>query len=277
LRIFPGLSVATLVSAFFLGPLVTDLSLEAYLERPEPYEYVLANTLLDQSVHELPGVSFVNNPVGLEVNGSLWTLRLEFLMYLMVLALGRLRLLTPTVALLLLVFGVACLHFEMLYPLEKWGWFFQLLSGWGWFVGFFAAGMALYKLRHTRVFDGRIAFLALAGLVLAVPLHQFIPLFPVFGCYLALWLALNPRLPVIPAARFGDLSYGLYIYGWPVEQAVTWLFGGHAAWWQVFLTALPAAATLAFLSWHLVERPMLRLKPSSRRAPARYRTAAQEG
>ena len=270
LRIFPGLLVATLLSAFVLGPLVTDLPLGAYLSRVEPYQYVVGNTLLDQTVHELPGVRFVDNPVGLEINGSLWTLRLEFVMYLMVLALGMLRLLTVRTALLLLAFGVACLRFDMLDEFEKWGWFFQVLSGWGWLVGFFAAGMILYKLRHTRIFDGRIAFLALAGLALSIPLRQFILLFPVFGCYLALWLALNPRLPVIPAARFGDLSYGLYIYGWPVEEAVMWLSGGRAAWWQVFLVALPAASALAFLSWHLVERPMLRLKPGSRRASARY-------
>ena len=275
LRIFPGLFVATLASAFLLGPLVTVLPLDVYLSRPEPYEYVLGNTLLDQTVHGLPGVSFVRSPVGLEINGSLWTLRLEFAMYLMVLTLGLLRLLTGRVALLLIAFGIACLHFEMLYPLEKWGWFFQLLSGWGWLVGFFAAGMALHKLRYTGIFDGRIALLALAGIIASVPLHAFILLFPVFGCYLALWFVLNPRLPVIPAARFGDLSYGLYIYGWPAEQAVMWLSGGRAAWWQVFLIALPAAAALAFLSWHLVERPMLRLRPGARRAATAYVAAPQ--
>jgi len=274
LRIFPGLFVATLLSAFVLGPLVTTLPLGAYLSRVEPYQYVIGNTLLDQTVHELPGVAFVNNPVGLEINGSLWTLRLEFAMYLMVLVLGLLRWLSLRTAMALLAFGIACLHFEMLYPLEKWGWFFELLSGWGWLVGFFAAGMVLYKLRHTRIFDGRVALVALAGLVLSVPLRQFIVLFPLFGCYLALWLALTPRLPVISAARFGDLSYGIYIYGWPAEAAVIWLFGGRAAWWQVFLLALPAAATLAFLSWHLVERRALRLKPGSKRAPAAPRREA---
>jgi peptidoglycan/LPS O-acetylase OafA/YrhL len=217
---------------------------------------------------------FVNNPVGLEINGSLWTLRLEFLMYLMVLVLGVMRLLTVPVALLLVAFGMACLHFNMLDELEKWGWFFELLSGWGWLVGFFAAGMVLYKLRHTCILDGRIALLALAGLVLSVPLHKFLVLFPLFGCYLALWLALTPRLPVIPAARFGDLSYGIYIYGWPAEQAAIWLLGGRAAWWQVFLIAMPAAAALAFMSWHLVERPALRLKPATRRPSASPRRDA---
>src|SRR5262249_8204031 len=140
LRIFPGLFVATTLSAFVLAPLVTTLSPGAYLSSPAPWEYVLGNTLLDQTVHELPGVMFVNNPVGLEINGSLWTLRLEFTMYLMVLTLGLLRLLSLPVVLLLLGFGMVCLHFNMLDELEKWGWFFQLLSGWGWLVGFFAAG-----------------------------------------------------------------------------------------------------------------------------------------
>ena len=274
LRIFPGLFVATLLSAFVLAPLVTSLPLGLYLSRAEPYEYVLGNTLLDQTVHELPGVRFIDNQVGLEINGALWTLRYEFLMYLMVLVLGVLRLLTVRVALLLIAFGVANLHFNMLDEFEKWGWFFAILSNWGWLVGFFAAGMVLYKLRHTRIFDGRIALLALAGLVISVPLRQFLPLFPLFGCYLALWLAVTPRLPVIPAARVGDFSYGIYIYGWPAEQGVVWLLGDRAMWWQVFLLALPAATALAFLSWHLVERPALRLKPRARVSPVALRRGA---
>ncbi len=274
LRIFPGLFVATVLSAFALAPVVTTLPLGFYLSQPEPYEYVVGNTLLDQTVHELPGVRFADNQVGLEVNGSLWTLRYEFLMYLMVLVLGVLRLLTLRMALLLVSFGMAELYFGMLDELEKWGWFCQLLSNGAWLVSFFAAGMVLYKLRHTRIFDGRIALLALAGLILSVPLRQFLVLFPLFGCYLALWLALTPRLPVIPAARFGDLSYGIYIYGWPAEQVAIWLMGGQAAWWQVFMIAMPAAAALAWLSWHLVESPALRLKPVTRRPPRALRREA---
>ena len=120
---------------------------------------------------------------------------------------------------MLLAFGMACLHFNMLDELEKWGWLFQLLSAWGWLVGFFAAGMLLYKLRHTRIFDGRIALLGARRPRRSASRCGNSSCCS--RCSAAIWRCGSPsipRLPVIPAARFGDLSYGLYIYGWPVEQ-----------------------------------------------------------
>ena len=255
LRIFPGLFAALLVSAFVIGPLVTMLPLAAYLGDPRLYGYVVGNTLLNLTIHQLPGTLFVDNPVGLEVNGSLWTLRYEFMMYLMVMLLGSLRLLRPGVLIGLLALGLACLRWQAL----------GFLGTWGWLLGFFAIGMVLYRLRDTRIFDGRIALMALAGLVLSVPLRQFIELFPLFGGYLAIYLALDRRLPVLPATRFGDLSYGLYIYGWPVEALVMHASGGKASWWQLFLVSLPLAALAAFLSWRFVEEPTLNLKPGRRR------------
>ncbi|HEV8016565.1 MAG TPA: acyltransferase [Stellaceae bacterium] len=257
LRIFPAYYVCLIATALVLGPIVTTLPLGDYFGSPEPWNYLYYNSFFDIRAHTLPGVLFVNNAVGLEVNGSLWSLGCEFDMYLMVLVLGMLRLLNLPVCLALLALGMACIAFP-----DALG----FLGGWGWTLSFFAAGMVLYKLRDTRifaisVFDGRIALLALAGLALSIPLRQFILLFPVFGCYLALYLALHAKLPLIRATRFGDLSYGLYIFGWPSEQIVIWLLRGQAAWWQVFLLASLLAGALAFLSWHLVEKRALHLKP----------------
>ncbi len=266
LRIFPGYIVVLVLTAFVLGPLVTTLPLADYLQRPEPYWYVLDNAVFSLKIHELPGVLFVDNPVGLEVNGALWSLGYEFEMYLMVLALGLLRLIKVPVCFLLLAFGMACIHFDVKGYLGSWrigDWDFGFFGDWGWMLGFFASGMLLYKMRHLRVFHPNIALFAAVGLVFGALYNQFILVFPVFGCYLALYVALNPNLPVIPAARFGDLSYGLYIYGWPSQQAVIWLLHGHAQWWQVFVLATLLAGALAFLSWHLIEKRALRLKPGA--------------
>jgi peptidoglycan/LPS O-acetylase OafA/YrhL len=283
LRIFPAYFVVLVLTAFVLGPVVTTLPLADYLHRPEPYWYVIDNAFFSLKLHELPGVMFVDNPVGLEVNGALWSLGFEFGMYLMVLVLGALRLIKLPVCLLLLALGMAFIHFDVMGLLASWGsvfsfipgwnlmpgflrdfsWATGFVGGWGWMLGFFAAGMVVYKLRGWRIFNLQFAFVAAVGLVIASYYGQFILYFPLFGCYLALYVALNPKLPVIPAARFGDLSYGLYIYGWPSQQTVIWLMHGHANWWQVFLLATPLAGLLAFLSWHLIEKRALRLKPGS--------------
>ena len=57
---------------------------------------------------------------------------------------------------------------------------------------------------------------------LSIPAKLFLLGFPLFGSYLTIYLALNRKLPPVQAARFGDLSYGLYIYGWPAENLRRW-------------------------------------------------------
>jgi peptidoglycan/LPS O-acetylase OafA/YrhL len=154
-----------------------------------------------------------------------------------------------------------------------------------WLLGFFAAGMCGYKLRGRsgpwglpwQLTDGRWALLALVGLGLSVPAHLFIVAFPVCGGYLTLWAAFSRRLPLLRAARFGDLSYGLYIYGWPVEQCVVWGSGGAAPWWVVFLIAAPVTAAIAFLSWHLIERPCRWRSRRVNAEPVAATTAAADG
>ena len=132
------------------------------------------------------------------------------------------------------------------------------LGEWAWFLGFFGAGMVLHFLRDRIVFDWRGALLAVLVLVIFVQLGQLIMLFPLAGAYLAIWFARRYD-PWLDYSRWcGDLSYGLYIYGWPAEQLVMYLSGGHAAWWQVFLGSVAIALPLAWLSWHGVEQWALR-------------------
>ena len=62
--------------------------------------------------------------------------------------------------------------------------------------------------------------------------------------------------------RRNDLSYGVYIYGWPVQQILISLLQLRSPWLLMPL-ALTLAAACAFVSWHVVEKPFLRLKPKA--------------
>jgi peptidoglycan/LPS O-acetylase OafA/YrhL len=70
---------------------------------------------------------------------------------------------------------------------------------------------------------------------------------------------------------FSDVSYGLYIYAFPVQQTTTWLLGPMTPTQNVAI-ALPVTLALAALSWRLVEKPGL----DRRRALARMLAWAAE-
>ena len=102
------------------------------------------------------------------------------------------------------------------------------------------------------VYTGLQIFVTMS--VLKVGAGSILPYFALI-CYATPWLALVPKLPAI---RHTDLSYGLYLYGWPVAQLVQ-LHSPGGALHNAFWATLPAFA-LAAGSWFLVERPALRLK-----------------
>ncbi len=265
LRIVPGLVINMLVCALLLGPLVSRLPLAAYLASPELPAFLRKVLILDPGPLQLPGVLFADNPVGLLVNGSLWTLRYEVMMYAMVLLLGLCGLLRLSVAVALMALGIAAVGFER--ALTPYG----DIGEWAWFLGFFASGMVLYFLRERIPFRGCYALLAVLGLALFVGFGRFIMLFPLGGAYLAIWFARRHDRWLDYSRYVGDLSFGLYIYAWPAEQLAMWLSGGHARWWQVFLGGLSIALPAAWLSWHGVEKWALRRR---RQRPAPQPAAA---
>jgi peptidoglycan/LPS O-acetylase OafA/YrhL len=82
----------------------------------------------------------------------------------------------------------------------------------------------------------------------------YLAAFPI--AYLTIWIGLM-RPPKIP---FGDLSYGVYLFHFPVEQIVAHLFPGVRCWWLMTLMALPPTLLCAWLSWSLIEQPILNRK-----------------
>ena len=254
LRVIPGLAVALVLSAYGLGAAVTTLPLGGYLADPATARYVLDGLSLAWMRYSLPGV-FESNPAGLVVNGSLWTLEYEVLMYLAVLALGTAHLLRRR-AVLLLWLGAMIL---------SWRGKGALYTAFG---TPFLSGAMLYLWRDRIPLDGRLALASVAALGATMATGGFRLAFATAGAYLVVFLAISPAVRLPDLARQGDLSYGVYVYAWPVQQTAAFLLGPAATWYRVTAVALPVALALAWLSWHLVERPALRLKRRTARAAA---------
>ena len=275
-RIYPGLAINGLVIAFLLGPIVTSLPIAAYLGDPKLRGFLGEYATLWPGPLTLPGVLFSDTTVGNLVNGAFWTLVFEVMMYATVLILGLVRGLRLSTAAALLAIGIAAIWWDERWSLAWLGY----LRGWLWMLSHFAAGMVMYFLRGRMPFRWYYAVAAVALFTLTSQVgRQFITFFALPGGYLTIYAATRywPRLDY--ARHVGDLSYGIYIYGWPCEEFVMWLSGGRAAWWQVFLGALVLVLPLAWLSWHGVEKWALRWVRGRRRGavagPAAAPAAAQ--
>lgn len=96
-------------------------------------------------------------------------------------------------------------------------------------------------------------------------------MFPLAGAYLLLFLACWPALPLQGFGRYGDFSYGLYVFAYPLQQWIVQAAGTSISMPAFFAAAFSATLVLAVLSWRFIEAPSLARKPH--RATARMAEA----
>ena len=265
-RIWPGLIAAILFVMLLIGPAVTTLSPSDYFTSRHTMKYLLFNMFLLRGASDLPGV-FSTNPWPDAVNGSLWTLPAEVRCYLALLAVwfavrqlnwtgARLRQVATAVWVVLFAWFAWTLRSSTVEesPLHLW-----LM---------FSSGTLLYLYREHIVMSplhlaGALALLVLsAGHAMAFGLVYALAL-----PYVMLCAAYLPRGAILQYNRLGDYSYGVYIYAYPVQQTLMHLQPGLGP-IGLFAASMAVTLALAVLSWHLIEKPAMRLaRPRRERAP----------
>lgn len=266
MRIFPGLVVAVMFSVFIVGWIATTLPTAAYWSAPATWINLFNNAAGLATVQTLPGV-FESNPFARTVNGSLWTIRYELAMYV-VLALtawgarGR-RWAYPAAALGFAIFWFAARQALWDEALQMSGGWLADLFLWRDFCGFgvpffLGSSFAAYGLR-PRGWMAWVAFLAAAVAALAdaeLARQTAVWLLVACGTFYTAHAGLGGR----PSTGRGnvDLSYGVYIYAFPVQQALVQV-GLRQGWpWLAYLAvSLVLVLVLAWLSWCWVERPAI--------------------
>ena len=217
-------------------------------------------TFLNFMEPNLPGV-FVDNRFA-EINGALWTLKIEVMFYLvlpllawLLRAAGRHR------WIIFLVVYVAAeawrVALEQAGSVQNDGMLIELARQLPGQMSFFIVGIALAAWRAELNWRSALAPAALVVLVVSI----LVPALDVFRALgigvVVIWIAIGlPRM--FDAARFGDFSYGLYIVHFPIIQILV-VLGVFVANPLVGLAAAAlASVSAAFLLWHLVEMPSLR-------------------
>lgn len=260
LRILPAYVAVTAVCALALGPLLSSLPAGEYFRHAQTWSYFKSVTFLELHF-SLPGV-FAGNPYPHAVNGSIWTLPIEILMYIVLAALGRAGGVTRA-GVALVAAALAILWF---------GWGPELLAAPPLFIAvlpatytvhlalWFFLGSAFWVWRDRIRYRADVAVVLLAFLwgTQGTPVGAF--LFHGALPYLVLFCAQAGVGWMNRFGRYGDFSYGVYLYAFPVQQTLA--AAGGAGWPPPVYVAVCFGATLllAIASWHAVERPALRLK-----------------
>ena len=254
-RLYPAYAVVILVPALISLLLSRDVGGVA--------SYLGANLVfLNFLSPVLPGL-FEGNRFP-EVNGALWTLKIEVMFYIalpvILLVLNRMKAFWWVGILALYIGGEVWAHSVPLLAGETYG--AELGRQLPGQMAFFAMGIALWKAspgiqRRWRALA--LCGTALLGATYVEPLLEPLRALALAGVIGAVAWAPGPKFNV---ARFGDVSYGLYITHFPILQALS-AAGLAASLGLGGFLALATALTLAasFALWHLVEKPALR--PSS--------------
>ena len=261
LRILPALIVDLLISAFIWGPLFTTLTITEYFSNRLTYRYLLNFSLYNIS-YTLPGV-FTDNIYPNVVNGSLWTLPLEVICYVGIVLLHfcfvlRNRSAYALFYLFSLAFGFIILNSRYYNAnILNTGVIFQFLFN---NAAYFGAGALILLYRDKIPFNYGISLLLF--LVWCVGIYFQLGSYFGYLClpYITLWFAFEPRIGLHKAGKFGDFSYGLYIYAFPVQQTISHIFHGEISVAAIMFLTFLFTVPLAMFSWFAIEKPALRIK-----------------
>jgi peptidoglycan/LPS O-acetylase OafA/YrhL len=259
LRVFPALAMVVLFSTFVLGPSFTDISQRHYFSDPLTYRYLLSTALIIQ--YRLPGV-FTHNPQSHDVNDPLWTLPYEAGLYVLIAVIGVIS--RPGLRFTILAAYVLLLALNLV---DAANWFsfgryvvrMDALE----FAAYFFAGATVWVFRKNFVFRWYLTAVAILILAFRSELGCDGVIWFIALPYAVLWLGLRdaPSWGIFRHLQRNDYSYGTYIWGMPIQQAVVAIIGP-ASLFSNLVLALVVVAAAAYLSWHLLEKHCLALKSS---------------
>lgn len=250
-RIIPALFLLLIITTLIIGPLVTSLPVTEYFSNKQVLTYFLTNlNLFTNEYHILPGV-FSSNPYPSSVNGSLWTLPKEVLMYSFLLVFSMVGLVKRKVLFSILL--VYIIFLPIILPL----WFFEFFNSNSevyYLPACFALG-CLASLWKEQIGIGFFQLLFLFSLTLLLKSTVFYHLFFYITSFYLVLLVSDCRIFNFPKMTL-DLSYGVYIYSFLIQQLVIFYLPNSNYFFNILITLL-ICYPAAYFSCKMIEEPSI--------------------
>lgn len=249
LRIYPALIACVLITVFILGPALTESS--QYWSNPQTLEYFLINATATGVIYTLPGV--FENANDAAVNGSLWSIAVELKMYILILIFALLRIIRSRTVFNFVFFIGLVIGF--LKP-DTYSMFFEYANH-RHVAMMFMIGAFAFLNKEDILINGPILLLLFGFAAITYGESSFGVAYALLLPYLTFYLAFAPGFQWFN--RFGDYSYGVYLFGWPLQQCVYLAFPEIPNLFHTVLACMFALA-LSYGSWHLIEKRALSYK-----------------
>ena len=258
LRIYPGLLLVLFITTL-MAYLIYKPGNAYFNFNTEAIQYILNNLSLYHNQWRIHGV-FDNNS-NTAINGSLWTMGFEFFFYLVLLCLFPIRKYSNLILILLAIVIMAGLYGNLYYIDEIRGIDFQLRVDFIFELGVFFLTGAFWGVLDWKSIANKNVLFGFAIVQMAVVIYSKAN---------PIWLCLSLPFIVLhigqQSSRFAnwihenieDPSYGIYLYAFPVQQLIVYLF--HPSVFVLLWTSTIVSFTLGIASWKLVEKKMLRFK-----------------
>lgn len=259
LRLFPALFIVLFLTVLLL-PFVYDGTV-CYYENKKVYSYVFRNLSLIKLQYSIPGV-FEKNVYGMAINGSLWTICYEFTMYALLSVFIFFKSKRAVVGVLLVFMYVIFFVFYFLFSSMFAFHFYDLNSTHLSELGLFFLGGSLLAFFNYGTFKFINTAIVFSGILIFVSEMFFqdssvfrVLLWPVF--IIGIGERATPLISQV-GTKIGDLSYGIYIYGFPIQQTLMHFYHLNAI--ELMFLSIPISMLFGYFSWHLIEKKISHYK-----------------
>lgn len=270
LRIYPGFFLILLMTAFVFGPIAWAReagTMNGYWNAgaASPLTYFSNNFTLIMKQIDIAGMG-TSTPAytigGIrDWNGSAWTLAFEFGAYLLVALLGVFGALANRLVGGLVAGGIIALstmqwlgigNLPGLSHVFSDNRLLLLLAPFAW-------GMLFQLFRDRIPIDDRVAIACLVVAAVTYAKGGWLVAGQYAFCYVLMWFGIRATR-LAGWDRHADLSYGIYISGWPLMWLATYFHVQDWGWLAYHVIVVVACHIYAYASWHLVEKPAMSLK-----------------